>query len=166
MALSSVKDIYKSFGSVKAVNGASFSVERGELFGLLGPNGAGKTTTIRILLDIFKPERGNVSILGGEMTAEKKERIGYMPEERGLYQDIPLERCLVYMGTLKGLAKSEAQKLKTRLKTKGYLAYSLPAASGQNQTRILIGAYESREAAENLAEQLRKDGFDPKIGLR
>jgi len=63
-------------------------------------------------------------------------------------------------------SKNEAQKLKSRLKAKGYLAYSLPAVSGQNQIRILIGAYESRAAAANLAEQLKKDGFDPKIGLR
>jgi tetratricopeptide (TPR) repeat protein len=67
-----------------------------------------------------------------------------------------------------GLAgsKNETQKLKSRLKTKGYLAYSLPAVSGQNQTRILIGAFESQAAAANLAKQLKKDGFDPKIGLR
>ena len=64
------------------------------------------------------------------------------------------------------VSKSEAQKLKSKLKTKGYLAYSLPAVSGQNQTRVLIGAYESRAAATKLAEQLKKDGFDPKIGLR
>jgi tetratricopeptide (TPR) repeat protein len=63
-------------------------------------------------------------------------------------------------------SKSEAQIIMSRLKTKGYLAYSLPAVSGQNQTRILIGAYESRAAAANLARQLKKDGFDPKIGLR
>jgi cell division protein FtsN len=63
-------------------------------------------------------------------------------------------------------SKSDAQKLKSRLKTKGYLTYSLPAVSGQNRTRILIGAYESRAAAANLAKQLKKDGFDPKIGLR
>ncbi len=76
-------------------------VQRGEIFGLLGPNGAGKTTTIRIMLDIFKPDRGSVSILGGPMTDEKKARIGYMPEERGLYQDVPLERCLRYLASLK-----------------------------------------------------------------
>jgi cell division septation protein DedD len=64
------------------------------------------------------------------------------------------------------VSKSEAQKLKSKLKTKGYLAYSLPTVSGQDQTRVLIGAYESRAAATNLLEQLKKDGFDPKIGLR
>ena len=94
----------KSFGSVKAVDDVSFQVEKGEIFGLLGPNGAGKTTTIRLILDIFKPDRGQVAILGGPMTEAKKELVGYMPEERGLYQDIPLERCLIYLGTLKGLS--------------------------------------------------------------
>jgi cell division protein FtsN len=64
------------------------------------------------------------------------------------------------------VSKSEAQRLKSKLKTKGYMAYSLPAQSDQNQTRVLIGAYESRAAAASLAEQLKKDGFDPKIGLR
>jgi ABC-2 type transport system ATP-binding protein len=101
--------ISKSFGSLKAVNDVSFEVEKGEIFGLLGPNGAGKTTAIRIMLDIFKPDHGAVSILGGPMTETKKDRIGYMPEERGMYQDIPLDRCLVYLGTLKGLAPGEVQ---------------------------------------------------------
>ena len=105
-----VNHIKKSFGSVKAVDDVSFSVERGEIFGLLGPNGAGKTTTIRLMLDIFKPESGQVSILGGPMDENKKNRIGYMPEERGLYQDISLERCLVYLGSLKGLAPEEARQ--------------------------------------------------------
>jgi ABC-2 type transport system ATP-binding protein len=88
----------------------SFSVEKGEIFGLLGPNGAGKTTTIRMILDIFKADKGSVSILGGKMTEEKYERIGYMPEERGLYQDVPLERCLLYLASLKGLKSYEAKK--------------------------------------------------------
>jgi ABC-2 type transport system ATP-binding protein len=102
--------ISKSFGPVKAVDDVSFSVERGEIFGLLGPNGAGKTTIIRLMLDIFKPEGGSIAILGGPMSDAKKERIGYMPEERGLYQDIPLERCLIYLASLKGV-KHEAARL-------------------------------------------------------
>lgn len=105
-----VSHIEKSFGHVKAVQDVSFEVEKGEIFGLLGPNGAGKTTTIRVMLDIFKPDAGTVSILGGAMSEEKKDLIGYMPEERGLYQDIPLERCLVYLATLKGLSSSEAHQ--------------------------------------------------------
>jgi cell division septation protein DedD len=63
-------------------------------------------------------------------------------------------------------SKSEAQIVMSRLKSKGYMAYSLPAVSGQNQTRILIGAFESQAAAANLAKQLKKDGFNSKIGLR
>jgi len=111
-----VSHVAKSFGSTQAVVDVSFDVERGEIFGLLGPNGAGKTTTIRLMLDIFKPERGTVSILDGPMTEEKKERIGYMPEERGLYQDAPLERCLLYLASLKGVPAAEArQRLGTLL---------------------------------------------------
>ena len=98
-----VNQIAKSFGDVQAVVDVSFNVRKGEIFGLLGPNGAGKTTAIRIMLDIFQPDQGQVSILGGPMTEDKKDRIGYMPEERGLYQDIQLERCLLYLASLKGV---------------------------------------------------------------
>jgi ABC-2 type transport system ATP-binding protein len=105
-----VSHLAKSFGETRAVVDVSFAVERGEIFGLLGPNGAGKTTTIRAMLDIFRPDRGVVSVLGGPMVEEKKDRIGYMPEERGLYQDVSLERCLIYLGTLKGLSRARARQ--------------------------------------------------------
>jgi ABC-2 type transport system ATP-binding protein len=105
-----VSHVAKSFGSTRAVIDVSFDVKRGEIFGLLGPNGAGKTTTIRMMLDIFRPDRGTVSILGGPMTEEKKDRIGYMPEERGLYQDAPLERCLLYLASLKNVPAPEARE--------------------------------------------------------
>jgi len=103
-----VNQVSKSFGVVQAVDGVSFSVGTGEIFGLLGPNGAGKTTIIRLILDLFKPDQGEVSILGGPMTEAKKNRVGYMPEERGLYQDDTLESILVYLATLKGIPSSEA----------------------------------------------------------
>jgi ABC-2 type transport system ATP-binding protein len=105
-----VDHVSKSFGPTQAVADVSFSVERGEILGLLGPNGAGKTTTIRIMLDILKPDHGKIAILGGAMSEGKKNRIGYMPEERGLYQDISLERCLVYLTTLKGLSRPQARR--------------------------------------------------------
>ena len=104
-----VSHIAKSFGDTQAVVDVSFDVLSGEIFGLLGPNGAGKTTAIRIMLDIFQPDRGEVSILGGPMSDDKKDRIGYMPEERGLYQDIPLERCLLYLASLKGVPDQKAR---------------------------------------------------------
>jgi ABC-2 type transport system ATP-binding protein len=110
MATVEVSHLAKSFGNVQAVEDVSFAVAPGEIFGLLGPNGAGKTTTIRMVLDIFKPDRGTISILDGPMTEAKKDRIGYMPEERGLYQDMELEQCLVYLGTLKGLTAAEARR--------------------------------------------------------
>lgn len=105
-----VDQITKTFGAMCAVDRVSFAVEPGEIFGLLGPNGAGKTTTIRIILDIFKPDSGQVSILGGPMDESKKDRIGYLPEERGLYQDIPLEQALVYLAMLKGLSRHDARQ--------------------------------------------------------
>jgi ABC-2 type transport system ATP-binding protein len=105
-----ISHIAKSFGQTQAVSDVTFSVAQGEIFGLLGPNGAGKTTTIRLMLDVFKPDRGTVAILGGPMSEDKKDRIGYMPEERGLYQDAPLERCLTYLATLKSIPPGEARK--------------------------------------------------------
>ncbi len=117
MATISVNQITKRFGKQVAVDAASFDVLPGEIFGLLGPNGAGKTTTLRIILDIFKPDSGEVSILGGKMSEEKKNRIGYLPEERGLYQDIPLDNCLKYLATLKGLDEhTSSQRVDDMLK--------------------------------------------------
>lgn len=111
------ENLVKKFGTQYAVNHASFTVEKGELFGMLGPNGAGKTTSLRIILDIFKPDSGTVSILGGSMTDEKKNCIGYLPEERGLYQDIPLDRCLLFLSSLKGMNKHVAgEKIDAMLK--------------------------------------------------
>lgn len=111
-----ISQITKSFGALKAVDDVSFIIEKGELFGLLGPNGAGKTTAIRCMLDIFKPDSGSIALLGGPMSESKKDLIGYMPEERGLYQDIPLDRCLTYLGSLKGLSPVEV-----RQRSDGYL---------------------------------------------
>jgi ABC-2 type transport system ATP-binding protein len=110
MPVVELSHVTKTFGPITAVEDVSFSLEKGELFGLLGPNGAGKTTSLRLMLDIFKPDAGSVAVLGGPMTESKKERIGYMPEERGLYQDIPLERCLAYLAALKGMHPAEVKR--------------------------------------------------------
>ncbi|HQV70654.1 MAG TPA: ATP-binding cassette domain-containing protein [Thermoflexales bacterium] len=106
----SVSHIAKSFGSAQAVRDVSFDVNKGEVFGLLGPNGAGKTTTIRMILDIFRPDTGNIAVLGGPMDDARKNRIGYMPEERGLYKDMRIEECVVYLAQLKGVPKDEARR--------------------------------------------------------
>jgi ABC-2 type transport system ATP-binding protein len=105
-----VSRISKRFGETQAVADVSFTVESGEIFGLLGPNGAGKTTTIRMMLDIFKPDAGTVRIFGGELDVARKRRIGYLPEERGLYKDQKLEPTLIYLATLKGLDEKTARR--------------------------------------------------------
>ncbi len=104
-----VSNLAKQFGETKAVVDVSFAVEPGEIFGLLGPNGAGKTTTIRMMLDIFRPDAGTVSIFGGALDMAKKRRIGYMPEDRGLYKDLKLEPTLVYLASLKGMDEKVAR---------------------------------------------------------
>jgi len=105
-----VDKLAKRFGETKAVVDVSFAVEPGEIFGLLGPNGAGKTTTIRMMLDIFRPDAGTVSVFGGALDMAKKRRIGYMPEDRGLYKDLKLEPTLVYLASLKGMDEAAARK--------------------------------------------------------
>lgn len=108
--LVAVQNLRKSFGPKLAVADVSFEVRPGEVFGLLGPNGAGKTTTIRMILDIFPPDAGTVEVLGGALTPARKDRIGYMPEERGLYPNMRVLECLVYLGTLKGLNRRQARQ--------------------------------------------------------
>ena len=110
MTTVSLSHISKAFGDVQAVDDVSFDVFPGEILGLLGPNGAGKTTTIRIMLDIFGPDSGHVKLFGGKLDENKKNRIGYMPEERGLYKDQKLEPTLVYLACLKGMESSKARE--------------------------------------------------------
>jgi len=100
----------KSFGAIKAVQDVSFAVQHGEIFGLLGSNGAGKTTTIRMVLDLIKPDSGEIAVLGGPFSEETKSRVGYLPEERGLYRDMKLWDLMLYLGQLKGLTQSAVRE--------------------------------------------------------
>jgi len=81
-----VKNLCKSFGIVKAVDDVSFGVPEGSIFGLIGRNGAGKTTTIRMMMNIYLPDAGEVFLRGEKVTAAFKDKVGYLPEERGLYK--------------------------------------------------------------------------------
>lgn len=110
LPLVSVRHVRKAFRKKVAVTDVSFDILSGEVFGLLGPNGAGKTTTIRMILDIFKPDAGTVEVFGGPLTPSAKDRIGYMPEERGLYPHMRVLDCLVYLGKLKGMNGKEARR--------------------------------------------------------
>src|SRR5215207_7718361 len=105
-----VEHISKSYGSFRAVDDLTFEIYGGEIFALLGPNGSGKTTTIRMILDILKPDTGAIQVLGGTFNEATKNRIGYLPEERGLYRNVPVLEMMVYLGTLKGLSHNEAKR--------------------------------------------------------
>jgi ABC-2 type transport system ATP-binding protein len=103
-------DVSKTFGAHQAVRGLTLEVPRGAVFGLLGPNGAGKTTTLRMVMNVLGPDSGHIEILGRPSDLAGRDRIGYMPEERGLYQRMVVEEQLVYMAELKGTPRAEAQR--------------------------------------------------------
>jgi len=114
-----VNDVNKSFNGRKVVDGLSFTVNPGEVFGLIGPNGAGKTTTIRMMMDIIKPDSGQVNVFGKRLDENTKNIIGYLPEERGLYRKTTVYDSLTYLATLKGMdiqtAKERASELLKRV---------------------------------------------------
>ena len=105
-----VSELCKRFGEVEAVAGVSFTVGAGEIFAVLGPNGAGKTTTIRMTLGLIQPDSGQARLWGQVANQTLYQRIGYLPEERGLYQDVRVLECLTYLASLKGLSRGEARK--------------------------------------------------------
>lgn len=108
MEVLKVQNVVKRFGDYAASNNVSFSVEAGKIFGLLGPNGAGKTTQIRMITNILMPDEGSIEVFGAPVTAETQSRIGYLPEERGLYKRLKVIEQLVYFAQLKGISKHEA----------------------------------------------------------
>jgi len=108
MLATEVSHIAKSFADKVVVDNLSFSVSQGEMFGLIGPNGAGKTTTIRMMMDIIKPDSGEVTILGEKLNESIKNRLGYLPEERGLYRKLKVIDSIVYLASLKGMDRHSA----------------------------------------------------------
>jgi ABC-2 type transport system ATP-binding protein len=107
----SVSKICKNYEDFKAVDLVSFSIAQGSLFGLLGPNGAGKTTTMRMIMNIIIPDSGKISIHGKPFSEEMKDRIGYLPEERGLYPKMKLLSHLQFLGEMKGMSGPEARRI-------------------------------------------------------
>ena len=105
----SVRNLRKQYGRFVAVDDLSFEVFPGEIFGLLGPNGAGKTSAIRILMDIFKADAGEIELLG-RPPGQSRERVGYLPEERGLYRNQKVLEVLVYLARLKGVDSNDARR--------------------------------------------------------
>ena len=106
----SIQGISKVFGAQRAVDRLTFDVPQGSIFGLLGPNGSGKTTTIRMVLKILLPDEGTIQVLGRDLDEAGMMRIGFLPEERGLYKGMRVEDHLVFFGELHGLAPAEARR--------------------------------------------------------
>ena len=102
--------IHKRYGDFEAVHDLSLSVPRGSIYGFLGPNGAGKSTTIRIALSIYEPTSGTVEVLGHGSALDVRERIGYLPEEKGLYRKMKAGDVIAYFGQLKGMSRGDAKR--------------------------------------------------------
>jgi ABC-2 type transport system ATP-binding protein len=105
-----VVDLHRRFGDVVALDGLSFTVAPGQLCGFLGPNGAGKTTAMRCVVGVTAPDRGEVRWAGAPLTSEHHGRVGYMPEERGLYPRMPVVEQLVYLARLHGVEGGDAER--------------------------------------------------------
>lgn len=136
-----LRNIEKSFGEKQVLQGISLKTEGGQAFGLLGRNGAGKTTTIRILMDVFPPNRGEI-LLDGQPIDYHKVSLGYLPEERGLYPKKPIGQQLVYFAQLRGMKRSEAvtatRRWLERLGMGEYEKKRLDTLSKGNQQKIQL----------------------------
>jgi ABC-2 type transport system ATP-binding protein len=135
-----IEHIRKEYSTVVAVDDVSLEVKRGEIFGLIGPNGAGKTTTIRTILNIIKPDAGRILFDGFQFNDAIQNKIGYLPEERGLYKKNKLLNTIIYFATLKGLTPPEAKKrgvdwLK-RLELHSYADKKVEELSKGNQQKV------------------------------
>ncbi|HEX8018848.1 ATP-binding cassette domain-containing protein [Mucilaginibacter sp.] len=106
----SIRNIVKQYAGHRALSDVSLEVESGQIFGLLGPNGAGKTSLIRIVNQITAPDSGEIYFNGEKLNQSHIERIGYLPEERGLYKKMEIGEQMIYLARLKGLSRAEAQK--------------------------------------------------------
>ncbi len=135
-----VDNIAKDFHEVRAVDDLSFTVETGDIYGLLGPNGAGKTTMIRMIMQIIQPDRGTISLHGEHITIDTKDRIGYLPEERGLYQKMKVLEVIEYFAALKnmdsGVARTNAESYLERFDLMGRAEDKIEELSKGNQQKI------------------------------
>lgn len=138
-----VKNITKKFGETQVLHGISFEVESGKALGLLGRNGAGKTTTIRILMDVFHANSGEI-YLDGRKFNQREHQIGYLPEERGLYPKKTVLEQMVYLGRIRGISKAEAaanaKKWLKRLNVSEYENRKLETLSKGNQQKVQLAS--------------------------
>jgi ABC-2 type transport system ATP-binding protein len=146
MSLLVFDGIRKSYGDVAAVRGVSFEVRPGEVFGLLGPNGAGKTTLIRILMDIIRSDDGTITLFGEPHRRQSLSRVGYLPEERGLYTKQKVLDVMVYFAMLKGHDRAEA-----RARSRAWLEkIGLPEVAGRKVEQLSKGMSQKVQIASTL----------------
>ena len=110
-------NVTKHFGDVVAVDNISLKIRKGSIYGLLGPNGAGKTTTIRMIMSILYPDSGSITVLGSRNPEAVKDKLGYLPEEKGLYKKMKAAEIIAYFGKLKGMNARQAQERSVELLT-------------------------------------------------
>lgn len=159
-----IKDFTMTFDKTTVINKLSFEVKKGETFGLLGSNGSGKTTTLRALLGIYQPTAGSLLVDGQPYTVDSPLKLGYLPEERGLYKKETVIDTMVYFGQLKGLSKQEAQQFSLdylhRVKLEDKAKTRLDKLSGGQQQKIQLGITIMNDPELLILDEPTK-GFDP-----
>lgn len=160
----SIKNFKMDFGGKTVIKDLSFEVKRGEVFGFLGSNGSGKTTTIRSLLGIYQPSGGQLLINGKSFSVDSTTKLGYLPEERGLYKKESVIDVMLYFGQLKGLSKAEAKQRSEayleRVKLSDKAKTRLDKLSGGQQQKIQLGITIMNDPDLLILDEPTK-GFDP-----
>ncbi len=156
--------VSKQFNGIPAVDGLTLAVPEGSIYGFIGPNGSGKTTTLRMIMHILLPDQGTIEVLGSADTGAARDRVSYLPEERGLYKKMPVRRLLRYYGQLKGRTVAELDPViddwMARLGMQGWDAKKVEALSkGMSQKVQFVAAVISQPALLILDEPF--SGLDP-----
>ena len=159
-----LSDVSKQFNGIPAVDGLTLAVPEGSIYGFIGPNGSGKTTTLRMIMHILLPDKGTIEVLGSADTGAARDRVSYLPEERGLYKKMPVRRLLRYYGQLKGRTVAELDPViddwMARLGMQGWDAKKVEALSkGMSQKVQFVAAVISQPALLILDEPF--SGLDP-----
>src|SRR6476646_11144330 len=141
--------VTKQFNGTLAVDDLSLAVPAGSIYGFIGPNGSGKTTTLRMIMHILLPDQGRIEVLGSSNTAAARDRVSYLPEERGLYKKMTVRRLLRYYGQLKGRTIAELDPViddwTTRLGMQGWGDRKIETLSkGMSQQVQFVGSVVSR----------------------
>ena len=159
-----IRHFKMSFGDKTVIKDLSFDVFRGEVFGFLGSNGSGKTTTLRALLGLYQPTAGDLLINGKPYSVESQIRLGYLPEERGLYKKEKVLDVMLYFGQLKGLSRKEAKdfslKFLGRVNLSDKASTQLDKLSGGQQQKIQLGVTIMGDPELLIMDEPTK-GFDP-----